>query len=70
MVGANWSIGDVEGGLKQLNKYMHSENHNEAYLVVFDGRKTNKGKQLNKVYDLEHGRVHVVTSKIYWERPS
>jgi hypothetical protein len=70
MVGADWSIGNVEGGLTQLNEYMHSENHNEAYLVIFDGRKTYRGKQLNNVYDLEHGRVHVVTSKIYWKRPS
>jgi hypothetical protein len=70
MVGADWSIGDVENGLTQLNEYMHSENQKEAYLVVFDGRKTDRGKQLNKVYDLEQGRVHVVTSKIYWERPS
>jgi len=70
MVGATWSISEAEDGIKQLDKYMQSENQQESYLVVFDGRKTNKGKQLKEYYDLEHGRVWVVTSKIYWEKPS
>jgi hypothetical protein len=70
MVGSSWSISEAEDGIKQLDKYMYSENQNESYLVVFDGRKTDKGNQLNEYYDLDHGRVWVVASKIYWKRAS
>lgn len=66
MLGSGWSIGWVEGGLDQLDYYMDIYDQNESYLVVLDGRKTNRGRQLRDVYDLENGKVYVVTSRIFW----
>jgi len=66
IVGCGWSIEAAEQGIVQLDKYMHSENQDESYLVVIDGRKTDRGKKLKEVYELEHGRVFVATSKIFW----
>lgn len=66
IVGCGWSIEDAEKGMVQLDKYMHSENQDESYLVVIDGRKTDRGKKLKEAYELEHGRVFVATSKIFW----
>ena len=66
IVGCGWSVEDAEKGMDQLDKYMHSENQNESYLLVIDGRKTDRGKKLKEAYELEHGRVFVATSKIFW----
>jgi len=68
MLGSGWSIGWVEGGLDQLNYYMDIYDQNESYLVVLDGRKTNHGRQLREVYDLENGKVYVVTSRLFWHK--
>jgi len=70
IVGNGWSIQDAEDGLSQLDTYMQSYNENESYLIVLDGRKTDKGKQLKEEYKLKHGTVYVIRSKIYWRGPS
>jgi hypothetical protein len=70
IIGVSWSIEGAEDGIDQLDEYMHSENCNESYLLVLDGRKTDRGRHLAEVYDRDYGRIYVVTSKIYWERPS
>ncbi len=64
MVGPGWGVGWAEAGLSQLNGYMKTYEHNESYLVIFDGRKTTRGKQLRDTYDMPNGRVHVVTVRI------
>ncbi len=65
IVGAGWSIGWAESGLDQLNRYMKTYGCDESYLVVFDGRKTTRGRQLNAFYEMPNGRVNVVTIRIY-----
>lgn len=70
IVGSTWSFSDAEAGISQLDKYMQSEGQSESYLVVFDGRKTERGKKLTEYVDVEHGRVWTVTSRIYWASPS
>jgi hypothetical protein len=70
MLGAGWGIGYVKDGLEQLDAYMKNLQSPEAFLVVFDGRKTQKGEQLNESYALTHGTVHVVTVRAYFEAPS
>ena len=57
MLGGGYGIGHAKGGLDQLDAYMQNFQHQEAYLVVFDGRKTQQGEQLQPAYDLPHGRA-------------
>ena len=66
IVGPGWGIGWAKSGLTQLDKYMKIHKRNESYLVVLDGRKTDKGEQLENEYQMGHGKVYVLTSKIYW----
>jgi hypothetical protein len=70
MLGGPYGIGHSKGGLDQLNAYMGNLHSPEAFLVVFDGRKTQKGEQLKPTYDLPHGRVRVVTVRVYFEAPT
>jgi hypothetical protein len=64
IVGNGWSIRGAEDGLCQLDDYMESYGNNESYMIIFDARKTDRGKQLNEVYGLDHGTVHVISTKI------
>jgi hypothetical protein len=66
IVGPGWSIGWAESGLDQLNGYMETFDHKESYLVIFDGRKTTKGRQMEDIYKLSNGRVYVVAARIYF----
>jgi len=66
MLGCTWSFKNAEEGTAQLDRYMHSESEGESFLIIVDGRTTDKGKKLKETYDLTHGRVFVITSKIYW----
>lgn len=70
VVGDGWSIENAESGLGQLDAYMHTLGRNESYLVVMDGRKTGRGKNLKDEYHLDHGIVHVIVGRVYWQRPS
>jgi len=68
MIGVTWPISWVESGIEQLNNYMNTYNNNNSYLVVFDGRKTKKGKQLQEYYDVTNGRIHVIVIPIFHEK--
>jgi hypothetical protein len=70
MLGGSYGIGHAKGGLDQLDAYMQNYQSPEAFLVVFDGRKTQHGEQLQATYDLPHGRVRVVTVRVYFDAPS
>jgi hypothetical protein len=70
ILGCSWGIGHAKDGLDQLDAYMRNYQRREAFLVVFDGRKTSKGEQLEPSYDVGHGRVHVVTVRVYFDAPT
>jgi hypothetical protein len=70
MLGGGYGIGHAKGGLDQLAAYMQNYQSPEAFLVVFDGRKSRKGEQRSASYTMPHGRVHVVTVRVYFEAPS
>jgi len=65
VIGASWPISWAESGIEQLNGYMNTYNMENAYLVVFDGRKTKKGKQLQEYYDVANGRIYVINIPIF-----
>jgi len=67
IIGTSWGIGWAKSGIQQLEEYMDSYDKEEAYLVVLDGRKTERGTQLDKEYDLGDKKIYVVTAKIYRE---
>lgn len=66
LVGPKWARGSAEEGLEQLNGYMKTQNQDESYLIVLDGRKTERGKPFKAEYRMSHGKVHVITKRIYW----
>ena len=70
IVGGSWGIGHAKSGLDQLDAYMDSYAHPEAYLLVFDGRKTDTGEQLESTYELSHGTANVVMVATYSDAPS
>jgi hypothetical protein len=70
MIGAGWPVSHAESGLPQLEHYMANYQTQEAYLVVFDGRKTATGRQLPEKHDTEHGTIHVVVVPVYFDAPS
>lgn len=70
IVGSGWSIGSAKGGLNQLNEYMAHFEKPEAYLLVFDGRKTLDGEQLDARYRLKNGVVDAVSVRSYHESPT
>lgn len=70
MVGAGWGIGYAESGIAQLDQYMANYDEEEAYLVVFDGRKTRSGRKLAERYDRTNGTINVVNIPIYFEPPT
>lgn len=70
IVGAGWGIGAAKDGLDQLDAYMATYEDTKAYLVVFDGRKTNSGEQLNNSYELRNGTVEVIVVRAYYDAPT
>lgn len=68
VVGAGWSIGWAKSGIEQLKSYMDLCNEKEAYLIVFDGRKTERGEQLNRIYNIDDCKIYVYTPKIFFDR--
>lgn len=71
VVGEGWSIGDAESGLQQLDSYADKYPDADTFLVLFDGRKTSKGRQLDDEYKRKDGRIiRTVTTRIYQEPPT
>lgn len=70
IVGGSWSIGSAKKGLDQLDHYMMAYEQPQAFLVVFDGRTSDKGEQLSPSYQLDNGTVQVVTVKSYFKAPT
>jgi hypothetical protein len=70
MIGAGWGIGEAKKGLQQLNEYMSMYSQPEAYLMMFDGRKTMVGEQLDAQYTLQNGTAHVIRVAVYADAPS
>jgi len=66
LVGPGWGRGLAVQGLDQLDGYMETQNQHESYLVILDGRKTNRGEPFEEEYKMNHGKVYVITKKIYW----
>jgi len=70
MVGAGWPISHAESGLTQLERYMANFVSQEAFLVVFDGRKTSKGRSLPELHDTPYGPIHVIVVPAFFDAPS
>ena len=71
IVGASWSIGGAKDGLDQLDAYVRNYDAASAYLLVFDGRKSEKGEQLESEYQLSSGATaRVLVVRTYFEAPS
>lgn len=71
IIGASWSIGSAKAGLNQLDEYVQNYNAASAYLLVFDGRKSAKGEQLDAEYPLKSGgTTRVVVVRSFFEAPS
>ncbi|HEV3313119.1 MAG TPA: hypothetical protein VG815_21625 [Chloroflexota bacterium] len=71
IVGVSWGIGGAKDGLDQLDAYVQNYNAASAYLLVFDGRKSEKGEQLNSEYRLKSGATaRVVVVRSYFDAPS
>ena len=70
IVGPGWGVGDAERGSDQLHAYMQHYEEPEAYLVVFDGRKTSRGRRLQQEYHLDGKTVRVIVVPIKPETPS
>ena len=71
ILGASWSFGDAKSGLDQLDAYIQNYGDGKGYLLVFDGRVSNKGEQFESEYKLKSGAVvEVVVVRSYFERPS
>ena len=71
IVGASWSIGGAKDGLDQLDAYVRNYDAASAYLLVFDGRKSEKGEQLDGEYRLRSGATaRVLVVRTYFEAPS
>jgi hypothetical protein len=66
VIGATTPISWAKSGIDQLNDYMSQYNLDKGYLVVYDGRKTERGEQLENHYDVSNGRIYVKKIKIYY----
>lgn len=66
VIGANTPISWAKSGINQLNDYMEKYNLDKGYLVIYDGRKTDRGEQLEDHYDVSNGRIFVKKIKIYY----
>lgn len=71
IVGANYGIGRAKAGLKQLGEYISNYSSPVGHLLVFDGRKSTDGEQLDPEYKLESGAiVRVTVVRSYFDAPS
>ena len=71
VVGEGWSIGDAEGGLRQLDSYADKYPDANSFLVLFDGRRTMKGRQLDTEYKRADGRtIQTISTRIYQTPPT
>jgi hypothetical protein len=69
--GGSWGIGRVKDGLDQLDEYVKNYDCPAAYLLVFDGRLTDRGEQLDAEYQLKSVAIaHVVVVRSYFDGPS
>lgn len=68
VIGATTPISWAKSGINQLNDYMLKYNLNTGYLVVYDGRKTDRGEQLDDHYEVSNGRIYVKRIKIYYAK--
>ncbi len=67
VIGSTKPISWAKSGISQLNDYMGRFNLDKGYLVVYDGRKTDRGEQLEDYYDVENGQIIVKKIKIYYQ---
>ena len=58
-------VGWAKSGLAQLERYMRDYEQDIAYLALFDGRKTELGKQLKNSYSAGVGTIHVIVVRSY-----
>ncbi|AMV35104.1 hypothetical protein VN12_23460 [Pirellula sp. SH-Sr6A] len=71
VVGCGWGIGKSDLGLHQLDYYDARFENAELFLIVFDGRKSDKGRQLEDEYEIANGKiVKVITIPIYSVAPT
>ncbi len=71
IIGATWSLTDAKSGLGQLDAYIQNYGDAKGYLIVFDGRVSGKGEQLQAEYKLNSGAtVQVLVIKSYFDKPS
>ena len=66
IIGLTRSIGWAESGLSQLDGYMQNFDSNEAFLIVFDGRTSDRGRTLEPFYNVSSGKIHVILVRIYF----
>ncbi len=67
IIGVSWGIEWAESGIQQLKEYMDAYDQNESYLLVLDGRKSDRGRQLKNRYDVGGKKVHVISARVYRE---
>lgn len=70
IIGCGWGIGDAKSGLHQLDSYMGHYSQQEAFLVVFDGRKTDTGERLRSEYQVDNGIIKVLAIPVYCKPPT
>lgn len=71
IVGASWGVGAAKAGLTQLDEYVRNYGAAEAFLLVFDGRRTERGERLDDEYTLASGaKATVVRVRCFFEAPS
>lgn len=71
IIGASWGVGYAKAGLDQLDAYIQNYDTAPGYLLVFDGRVSTKGEQLQPEYTLKSGATaHVVVIRSYFDKPS
>lgn len=57
-------IGWAKSGLSQLAHYMSIRRCALGFLVLFDGRKSGAGEQLERIYEVPEGKIFSVTIRI------
>jgi len=67
MLGASWPYSWARTGFKQVDSYMKFYQCPVAFLVVFDGRKTDRGQDFPEYEDLENGRVYFIKIPIFFK---
>lgn len=71
IIGPQWSVGDAKAGLPQLDAYLENYSAASGFLIIFDGRVTDKGQQFEEEYVLPSGaKAKVIVVRSYFDRPS